>query len=98
MEQIPSHLIIPALHLTRQDIGKLFHEKLGNEYTDDPTELLKVARAKLREKFLTSAMGISGVNFAIADAGYCETHIPNGSFKGVVGTGSHCRYNRIRSK
>ncbi|MBD3291236.1 iron-sulfur cluster-binding protein [candidate division KSB1 bacterium] len=69
MEQIPSHLIIPALHLSRKDVGKLFHEKLGTEYTDEPTELLKIARAKLREKFLTADMGISGVNFGIAGAG-----------------------------
>ncbi len=68
-EQIPSHLIIPALHLSRRDVGKLFHEKLGNEYTDDPTELLKIARAKLRDKFLTADMGISGVNFGIAESG-----------------------------
>ena len=69
MGQIPSHLIIPAMHLSRKDIGKLFHEKLGVEYTEDPTALLKIARAKLREKFLNADMGITGVNFAIADPG-----------------------------
>ena len=69
MGQIPSHLTAPALHLNRQDIGKLFHEKLGVEYTEDPVELLTIARTKLREKFLAADMGISGVNFAIADSG-----------------------------
>lgn len=69
MEQIPSHLTMPALHLSRQDIGRLFQEKLGIEYTDDPTELLTVARNTLREHFLTADMGISGVNFAIAESG-----------------------------
>jgi len=67
--QIPSHLIAPALHLSRKDIGKLFQEKLGCEYTEKPTELLKIARAKLREHFLKADMGISGVNFAFADSG-----------------------------
>jgi len=69
MDQIPSHLTMPALHLSRQDIGRLFQEKLGIEYTDVPTELLTVARKKLREHFLTADMGISGVNFAIAESG-----------------------------
>ncbi len=69
MGQIPSHLVTPALHLTRQDIGKLFSEKFGCEYTEEPTELLDIARAKLRELFLTADMGISGANFGIADTG-----------------------------
>ena len=54
MGQIPSHLVIPALHLTRKEIGQLFHEKIGNPYTEEPTELLKVARKTLREKFLSA--------------------------------------------
>jgi len=69
LDQIPSHLTAPALHLNRQDIGRIFHEKLGVEYTEDPNELLTIAREKLREKFLTADIGISGVNFAIADSG-----------------------------
>ena len=67
--QIPSHLIIPALHLSREDIGKVFAEKLECEYTDDPVELLHIARATLRRQFLTADMGISGANFAVADTG-----------------------------
>ncbi len=67
--EIPSHLTAPALHLNRQDIGKLFHEKLGVPYTEEPTELLTIAREKLRAKFLTADIGISGVNFALAKAG-----------------------------
>ncbi len=67
--QIPSHLTAPALHLNRQDIGKVFHEKLGIDYTEDPNELLTIARNTLREKFLNADIGISGVNFAVADSG-----------------------------
>ncbi len=69
LDQIPSHLTAPALHLTRKDVGRVFHEKLGIPYTEDPDELLRVARAKLREKFLAADMGISGVNFGFADSG-----------------------------
>lgn len=68
-EQIPSHLIIPAMHLSKKDVGELFAEKLGIPYTEDPVELLRVARGKLRENFLEADMGISGVNYAIADSG-----------------------------
>ncbi len=65
----PSHIIAPVLHMTRQDIGELFSEKLGVEYTDDPTELNEIARAHLRETFLSADAGISGVNMAIAETG-----------------------------
>lgn len=68
-EQIPSHLIIPAMHLSRQDVGKLFAEKLGVPYTEDPVELLRIARARLRENFLAADMGITGANFGIAKSG-----------------------------
>lgn len=68
-EQIPSHLIIPAMHLSRQDIGKLFKEKLDVPYTENPEELLRIARQRLRENFLTADMGISGANFGIAKSG-----------------------------
>ncbi len=68
-KQIPSHLIIPAMHLSRKDIGKLFSRSLGVEYTEEPVELLKIARKILREKFLSADMGITGVNFAFALSG-----------------------------
>jgi len=68
-EQIPSHLIIPAMHLSRKDIGRLFSDKLGVPYTEEPVELLKIARKILREKFLNADIGISGANFAFASTG-----------------------------
>ncbi|MEA1902674.1 MAG: LutB/LldF family L-lactate oxidation iron-sulfur protein [Actinomycetota bacterium] len=68
-EDTPSHIIAPVLHMTRQDVGEIFQEKLGVEYTDDPTELNQIAREHLREIFLKADAGISGVNFAIADSG-----------------------------
>jgi L-lactate dehydrogenase complex protein LldF len=57
------------MHLSRKDIGRLFSKKLGVEYTEEPVELLKIARKILREKFLSADMGITGVNFAFASSG-----------------------------
>jgi L-lactate dehydrogenase complex protein LldF len=67
--QMPSHITAPALHLSRQDVGKIFAEKLGVEYREDPVELIAVARGILREKFLNADVGITGVNFAVAETG-----------------------------
>ena len=67
--EMPSHITGPAVHLSRHQIGALFAEKLGIEFTSDPEELTAIARAVLREKFLTADMGISGVNFAVAEDG-----------------------------
>ncbi|HZV80503.1 MAG TPA: lactate utilization protein B [Candidatus Binatus sp.] len=71
--QKPSHIIAPALHLSRQDIGKLFAAKLGIEYTDDPQTLLAAARARLRTRYLEAGLGMTGVNFAIAESGTIVT-------------------------
>jgi L-lactate dehydrogenase complex protein LldF len=57
------------VHLRREDVGKLFHEKLGIPYTEDIPMLITTARQILREVFLTADVGISGVNFGIADTG-----------------------------
>ncbi len=67
--ETPSHIIVPAIHKNRQQIGKLFHERLDMEYSEDPQALTKFARKVLREKFLTADAGISGANFAIAESG-----------------------------
>ena len=65
----PSHIITPALHLRRQDVGELFHNKLGIEYTEDIPTLTDTARNVLREIFLTADVGITGANFAVAGEG-----------------------------
>ncbi len=65
----PSHIITPAVHLRRGDVGKLFEEKLGIPYTEDIPILTNTARKVLREVFLTADIGISGVNFGVADTG-----------------------------
>ena len=66
----PSHIVLPAIHLKKQDIGKLFHEKLGTEQgASDPKYLTEAARGHLREKFMAAQAGLTGVNFAIAETG-----------------------------
>lgn len=67
--ETPSHITAPAIHKTREQVGQLFHEKLGIPFTDDPAQLTAAARARLREVFLTADMGISGVNFGVAGTG-----------------------------
>ena len=65
----PYHLVFPAMHLDRHDISRLFEEKLGSAATDDPERLTMIAREVMREKYLTADMGVTGVNFAVADTG-----------------------------
>jgi L-lactate dehydrogenase complex protein LldF len=65
----PAHIITPAVHLRRSDVGQLFHEKLGIPYTEDIPTLTHTARKVLREVFLTADVGISGVNFGVVETG-----------------------------
>jgi L-lactate dehydrogenase complex protein LldF len=67
--EAPSHIIVPAIHKNRRQVGKLFADRLGAPYSDDPQVLTKIARAAMREKFLSADAGISGANFAAADTG-----------------------------
>ncbi len=65
----PSHLIGPALHKTKEQIAELFSEKLGAKPMEDPQEMTTFARKALRQRFLEADMGITGVNFAVAETG-----------------------------
>jgi L-lactate dehydrogenase complex protein LldF len=65
----PSHIITPAVHLRRADVGKLFNEKLGMPLTDDVPTMTNVARQKLRQVFLNADIGLSGINFGVAQTG-----------------------------
>ncbi len=65
----PSHIITPALHLRKQDVGEIFQQKLDVEYTEDIPTLTNIARKTLREVFLTADVGITGANFAVAEEG-----------------------------
>lgn len=65
----PGHILTPAVHLLRSDVGQLFHEKLGIPYTEDIPALTDTARRLLRDVFLTADIGFSGVNFGVAETG-----------------------------
>jgi L-lactate dehydrogenase complex protein LldF len=65
----PYHIVTPAMHLTRKDIADLFKDKLGAGDTDDPAELVAIARRALRRDFFSAEMGITGANFLVADVG-----------------------------
>ncbi len=66
----PSHIVLPAIHLKKEDVAKTFHEKINtDENNSDPTYLTRAAREHLREKFLNADAGITGVNFAVAQTG-----------------------------
>ena len=67
--EAPSHIITPAVHLRRADVGRLFQEKLGLPYTEDIPLMTAAARQVLREIFLSADIGVSGVNFAVAETG-----------------------------
>ncbi len=66
----PSHIIAPAIHKTRNEIGSLFSEKLDIPFITDPPKLTQAARKALREKFLAADMGTSGCNLACAETGH----------------------------
>lgn len=66
----PSHIVLPAIHIKKEEVGELFHEHLGTKAgATDPKYLTEAARGHLREKFLGADAGITGVNFAIAETG-----------------------------
>jgi L-lactate dehydrogenase complex protein LldF len=70
LNQPPSHIVLPAIHLKKRDISELFHEKLQTEKgNEDPTYLTHAARIHLREKFLGAKVAITGVNFGVAETG-----------------------------
>src|ERR1700761_101008 len=68
----PSHHLVPAIHRNRAEIRDIFVAEMGDAdpgLTDDPAALAEAARRHLRRKFLSATVGISGVNFAVAETG-----------------------------
>jgi L-lactate dehydrogenase complex protein LldF len=69
-DEAPSHIVMPAIHLRREDVGSLFARQLGTPPGEtDPIRLTEAARQHLRAKFLNAGAGITGVNFAVAEDG-----------------------------
>ncbi|MDP4285353.1 MAG: LutB/LldF family L-lactate oxidation iron-sulfur protein [Bacteroidota bacterium] len=65
----PYHIVTPAMHKSKEDVAKLFSNKLGTPPKLSPQELTLVAREKLREKYVQAEIGITGANFIISDIG-----------------------------
>ena len=65
----PSHMVMPAIHLSREQVADLFAASAGAERTEDIDELVKVARRALRGVFAEADLGLTGANFAIAENG-----------------------------
>lgn len=68
--EAPSHIVLPAIHLKKEDVAVTFHQHLGTSKDEtDPRALTAAARSHLRTKFLESDVAITGVNFAVAETG-----------------------------
>ena len=67
--EAPYHIVTPAMHKSKEDIAKLFAEKLGTDSKLNPEQLTLVARNILREKYTQAEIGITGANFLIGDIG-----------------------------
>jgi L-lactate dehydrogenase complex protein LldF len=67
--ETPSHIVVPAIHKSRKQIAELFAEKVGIEPTEDVDKLTATARRVLRQRFAEADLGISGVNFGVAETG-----------------------------
>src|SRR5580692_7665657 len=67
--QTPSHMVMPAIHMTKEDVTEVFNDQVEPGQTPDIPKLVKFARGKLRAKFLNAEMGITGANIAVAETG-----------------------------
>jgi iron-sulfur cluster protein len=67
--QRPSHMVMPAIHMTKEQVSDLFSKAVEERLTSDIPRLVKVARDTLRPRFLAADMGISGANIAVAETG-----------------------------
>ncbi len=67
--QTPSHMVLPAIHMTKEEVSDLFSKEVNERLNSDIPRLVKVARERLRPMFLAADMGISGGNIAVAETG-----------------------------
>lgn len=65
----PYHIVTPAMHKSKEDVAKLFAEKLGTDPKATPEQLTLTARKVLREKYVQAEVGVTGANFIVADIG-----------------------------
>ena len=67
--QRPSHMVMPAIHMLKEEVAELFSKVTGREEPAEITHLVQVARARLRQAYLDADMGITGANMAVAETG-----------------------------
>jgi iron-sulfur cluster protein len=67
--QKPSHMVLPAIHMTKEEVSDLFSKEVDERLSNDIPKLVEVARREMRPKFLTADMGITGANIAVAETG-----------------------------
>jgi L-lactate dehydrogenase complex protein LldF len=67
--EAPYHIVTPAMHKSKEDVAKLFNEKLGTPLNYTPEQLTLKAREVLREKYVQAEVGVTGANFIISDIG-----------------------------
>ena len=67
--QTPSHMVMPAIHMTKEEVSDLFSKEVNERLTTDIPKLVKVARKELRTRFLNAGIGVSGANIAVAETG-----------------------------
>ena len=67
--ETPYHIVTPAMHKSKEDCARVFHEKLGTEPNLTPNEITLVARNNLRVKYTSAGVGVTGGNFLLADVG-----------------------------
>lgn len=67
--EAPYHIVTPAMHKSKEDVAKLFNEKLGTPINFTPEQLTIKAREVLREKYVQAEVGVTGANFIISDIG-----------------------------
>ena len=67
--EAPYHIVTPAMHKSKEDVAKLFAEKLGTDPNLSPEQLTGVARNILRKKYVEAEVGVTGANFIISDIG-----------------------------
>lgn len=69
-QEPPSHIVLPAIHIKKEEVGETFHEHIGTPKGNaDPKFLAGAARQELRQRFMGAQAGITGVNFAVAETG-----------------------------
>ena len=82
--QTPSHMVMPAIHMTKEEVSDLFSKEVDERLSTDIPRLVKVARDELRSKFLEADMGISGANIAVAETGSILTVTNEGNARLVT--------------